>query len=185
MILLEHTKWEPTEQRIGIQAFAKKIGLKIDKILSYTEKPDFSGIKNNDTIIFYDWSCICNSRKDISKYVGQFVKNHIYVYSAQSKYRIDKDCNFDQLNAAFLLFEDIRFRFLSVQNTKVVQKRVRSGRYRGSANQKHVWDGLEQDILSMYDEGKTMYAIGKKLNLTPSSVRRFLISQNKRKPNAK
>ena len=180
MILLEHTKWEPTEQRVGIQAFAKKIGLKIDKILSYTEKPDFSGIKNNDTIIFYDWSCLCNSRKDISKYIEQFVKNHIYVYSAQSKYRIDKDCNFEHLNAAFLLFEDIRFRFLSVQNTKVVQNRVRAGRYRGNANQKHVWDGLEQNILSMYDEGKTMYAIGKKLNLTPSSVRRFLISKNKR-----
>ena len=77
MILLEHTKWKSMEQRVGIQAFAKKIGLKIDKILSYTEKPDFSGIKNNDTIIFYDWNCICNSRKDISKYVEQFVKNHI------------------------------------------------------------------------------------------------------------
>ena len=93
---------------------------------------------------------------------------------------VDKDCNFEHLNAAFLLFEDIRFRFLSVQNTKVVQNRVRAGRYRGNANQKHVWDGLEQNILSMYDEGKTMYAIGKKLNLTPSSVRRFLISKNKR-----
>lgn len=123
-ILLEHTKWEPTEQRVGIQAFAKKIGLKIDKILSYTEKPDFSGIKNNDTIIFYDWNCICNSRKDISKYVEQFVKNHICVYSAQSK-------------------------------------------------------------LSMYEAGNTMYAIGKKLKLTSSSVIRFLISRNKRKPNAK
>lgn len=32
MILPEHTKWEPTEQRVGIQDFAKKIGLKIDKI---------------------------------------------------------------------------------------------------------------------------------------------------------
>ena len=180
MILLEHTKWEPTEQRVGIQAFAKKIGLKIDKILSYMEKPDFSGIKNNDTIIFYDWSCICNSRKDISKYVEQFVKNRIYVYSARSEYCIDKRCNFEYLKYAFLLFEDIRFRFLSVQNTKVVQNRVHAGRYRGSANQKHVWDGYESQILSMYDEGKTMYAIGKKLNLTPSSVRRFLMSQNKR-----
>lgn len=180
MILLGHIKWEPTEQRVGIQNFAKKIGLKVDKFFSYAENADFSGIRNNDTVIFYDWSCICSSRKDINKVVGQLVKNHIYVYSAQSKYRIDKHCNFDQLNAAFLLFEDIRFRFLSVQNTKVVQKRVRSGRYRGSANQKHVWDGLEQDILSMYEAGNTMYAIGKKLKLTSSSVRRFLISQNKR-----
>lgn len=126
MILLGHIKWKPTEQRVGIQNFAKKIGLKVDKFFSYAENADFSDIRNNDTVIFYDWSCICSSRKDINKVVEQLVKNHIYVYSAQSKYRIDKRCNFDQLNAAFLLFEDIRFRFLSVQNTKVVQKRVRS-----------------------------------------------------------
>lgn len=66
MILLEHIKWKPAEQRVGIQNFAKKIGLKIDKILSYTE-------------------------------------------------------------------------------------------------QKHVWDGLEQGILSMYEAGNTIYAIGKKI----------------------
>jgi len=29
MILLGHTKWKPMEQRVGIQAFAKKIGKKI------------------------------------------------------------------------------------------------------------------------------------------------------------
>lgn len=180
MILLGHIKWDQNEQRFGIRAFAKKIGLKVDSFFSYTENVDFSDVRNNDTVIFYDWSCICNSRKDISKFIGQFVKNHIYVYSAQSKYRIDKHCNFEQLNAAFSLFEDIRFRFLSVQNTKVVQSRVRSGRYRGGTNQKHVWDGLEQNILSMYEAGNTMYAIGKKLKLIPSSVRRFLISKNKR-----
>ena len=42
---------------------------------------DFSDIRNNDTVIFYDWSCICSSRKDINKVVEQLVKNHIYVYS--------------------------------------------------------------------------------------------------------
>ena len=180
MILLEHIKWEPTEQRVGIQRFAKKIGLKVDKFLSYTGNADFPDVENNDTVIFYDWSCICNFRKDVSKFIERFIKNHIYVYSVQSKYCIDNHCNFEHLNAAFLLFEDIRFRFLSVQNTKVVQNRVRSGRYRGGRNRKHVWDGLEQNILSMYEAGKTMYAIGKKLRITPSSVRRFLISQNKR-----
>ena len=180
MILLGHIKWDQNEQRFGIRAFAKKIGLKVDSFFLTQKMWIFRTLGIMIQLFFMIGAVICNSRKDISKFIGQFVKNHIYVYSAQSKYRIDKHCNFEQLNAAFSLFEDIRFRFLSVQNTKVVQSRVRSGRYRGGTNQKHVWDGLEQNILSMYEAGNTMYAIGKKLKLIPSSVRRFLISKNKR-----
>ena len=182
MILLEHIKWKPTEQRVGIQAFARKNGLKIDQFLSYFPNPNILNIKSGDTVVFYDWSCICNSRKYLNVFLEHLINKHVCIYSVQSKYNIDENTNFDQLVNAFNFFEDIRFRFLSNQNTKVVQSRIAqgqpAGRHKGSKNKTHVWDEHEAEILLMHADGFSMYAIAKKMNINAPAVRRCLIANN-------
>lgn len=182
MILLEHNLLSQQKQHDGIVAFAEKNGLKIDSFLSYKHMPDLDCINPGDSVVFYAWSCVGETRPQLKKSISYFVENRVNFYSATSEYFVDKTCDFKQLAASFILYEDIRFNFISNKNFEAVQRRIAkgisAGRPKGLKNKKHVWDNYESEILSMYASGDSMYQIARKLNLTDPAVKRCLVANN-------
>lgn len=182
MILLEHNLLSQQKQHDGIVAFAEKNGLKIDSFLSYKHMPDLDFIKPGDSVVFYAWSCVGETRPQLKKSISYFVENRVNFYSATSEYFVDKTCDFKQLAASFILYEDIRFNFISNKNFEAVQRRIAkgisAGRPKGVKNKKHVWDAYESEILSMYAAGASMYQIARNLNLTDPAVKRCLVEFN-------
>lgn len=181
-IFLEHNQLSRQKQRDGITSFAKKKHLKIDSFLSYADMLNLDVIKPGDSVVFYAWSCVGDTRPQLKKTIGYFAENNICFYSATSEYCADKRFDFKQLADAFKLYEDIRFSFISNKSFKAVRHRIEhgipTGRHKGTKNKTHVWDGHESEIISMYANGETMYSISKKLNLSNPSVKRCLVELN-------
>lgn len=181
-IFLEHNLLSQQKQRDGISAFARKNHLKIDFFLSYTDMLNLDVIKPGDSVVFYAWSCIGNTRPQLKKTMNYFVENQICFFSATSEYYADKMFDFKQLANAFKLYEDIRFNFISNKSFEAVRHRIEhgipAGRHKGTKNKTHVWDGHESEIMSMYADGETMYSISKKLNLSNPAVKRCLVAHN-------
>ncbi|MFQ6739120.1 MAG: hypothetical protein ACLRFJ_00405 [Alphaproteobacteria bacterium] len=181
-IFLKHNRLSKQKQHDGINAFARKNNLKIDSFISYADMLNLDVIKPGDSVVFYAWSCIGNTRPQLKKTMNYFVNNKIFFYSATSEYYADKRFNFKQLADAFKLYEDIRFNFISNKSFEAVRHRIEhgipAGRHKGTKNKTHVWDGHESEIVSMYAAGETMYSISKKLNLSNPAVKRCLVELN-------
>lgn len=181
MIFLGHRTDAPTQRR-AIAAFAKKMGLKIDKYLSYDDAPDFATVRPGDSVIFYAWYCVGKTRPQLKRAIGYLLENKIHFYSTLSNFCADTSFDFEQLARAFGLYEDIRFSFISDKNLDAANRRIamgrQSGRHIGTKNKTHVWDDFAPRILSMHRAGVSMYRIAHDLNLTAPAVKRCLVANN-------
>ena len=142
-IFLKHNRLSEQKQHDGINAFARKNNLKIDSFLSYTDMLNLDVIKPGDSVVFYAWSCIGNTRPQLKQTINYFVANKIFFHSATSEYCAGKTFDFKQLAAAFKLYEDIRFNFISNKNFESVKRRIvrgiSAGRRKGTKNKTHVY----------------------------------------------
>lgn len=182
LILLGHTKISTQKQRASILEFATEKHFHIDKFISFEDRPDLSQFKSGDTIICYAWNCLCKKRAFLRVFIKHLLENSIYVYSATSRYCIDKQADIKTIKHAFELYEDIRFNFLSNKSLEGAIVRVQNGhepgRRPGSRNVRHILDGKEKAILKMAANGSSMYAIAKKMKVSAPTIKRFLVSHN-------
>lgn len=182
LILVGHNKVSSQIQRANIIGFATNKHLVIDEFISFKNVPDLSKFKSGDTIICYAWNCLCQTRSFLRTFIQYLLKNNIYLYSTTSNYYIDNLSDVKKFEYAFGLYEDIRFNFLSNKNSVGAITRVKNGhepgRKTGSKNIKHLLDGKEQTVIQMYNDGISMYAIAKKLNVSAPTIKRFLVAQN-------
>lgn len=182
LIFLEHTRLTAQDQRSGILRFAKKFHMVIDKFISFNNNPDILMFNSGDTIICYAWNCLCKEMSFMRMFIQHIIKNNIYLYSATSKYHIAPSMDINTLQYAFSMYEDIRGNFWSRKAIEGASKRIIPGRRTGSKNKNHVLDGKENIILDMHANGYSMYAISKKLKVSAPTIKRFLITQNKKEP---
>lgn len=170
------------EQRDAIANYADKHFLKIDKFIMYNEQPDITLFRRGDSVIFFAWNCICNKRTLLNSIILHFLRNNIRMYSTTCAYCIDDTTDFKQFEYAFNLYESIRFSFLSSKNVSGAKLRVANGhspgRPFGAKNKRHVLDGKEKAILNLYSDGASMYAIAKKMKVSPTTIKRFLRAQS-------
>lgn len=166
------------EQRDAIVRYADKNHLKIEQFIFYNDRPDITLFKSGDSVIFFAWCCICDKRTLLKSLLQHFLKNNIRVYSTTSAYCVDGAIDFKQLEYAFNLYEDIRSNFISNKNRAGAKRRVANGyalgRPQGAKNKRHVLDGKEKQILKMYSNGASMYAIAQKLKVSGPTIKRFL-----------
>lgn len=178
LIFLGHTKLTAQDQRDGILRFAKKHRMQIDEFISFNSNPNMLMFNPGDTVICYAWNCLCKEMPFMRMFVQYLVKNGIYVYSATSKYRITSSMDIDALYYAFSMYEDIRVNFWSRKAVEGASKRIISGRHTGSKNKTHILDGKGKVVWDMYNNGFSMYAIAKKMNVSAPTIKRFLTAQN-------
>ena len=178
LIFLGPTKFSAQEQRDGIVQFAKKHKLTIDEFVSFNTNPNILMFQPGDTIVCYAWGCLCKETQFLRIFIQHLVKNEVCVYSATSKYHIDRDMDIKTLQYAFSMYEDIRTNFWSNKTVESAKKRTVSGRQIGSRNAKHILDGKEKEVWNMYNSGVSMYAISKKMKVSAPTIKRFLTTQN-------
>lgn len=182
LVFLDHTKTSAQIQRNELQRFAKKHNLKINEFISYKDSPNLMRFMQGDTIICYEWNCLCKTRPFLNIFLQYVLKNKICLFSVTSKFNIDQTIDAELLEYTFNLYEDIRFNFLSHKNSEAASKRVENGhapgRPVGSKNSKHALDGKEKVVWDMYNNGFSMYAISKKMKVSAPTIKRFLTTQN-------
>lgn len=180
-IFTKHLKYSAQNQRNGIENFIKKHNLSLDKFVSFDENPDISILKPGDSVICYSWDCLCTERSFLRKIIQFLLKHKIYIYSATSKYCLDKSTDINALAYGVNMYDDIWNTFISYKNILGAKTRVANGKSAGrpigAKNIKHVLDGKENLVLDMYNHGFSMYAIANKLNTSAPTIKRFLVSQ--------
>lgn len=181
LIFLGHAKHCAKKQRDEIAAFAQKQKRVIDKFISFDKAPDISVLRPGDTVFCYSWDCLCSERAILRQMIQHFLKQKTYIYSATSKYCIDKSLDLYALVYGFDMYEDIWSTFISYKNTLGAKTRVKNGhapgRPHGARNYTHILDGKESVVLDMHNKGFSMYAIAKKLQTSAPTIKRFLVSQ--------
>ena len=178
LVFLEHKNISAQDQRSGILKFAKQHKLPIDDFISFNKNPNMLKVNSGDTIVCYEWSCLCKETSFWRLFVQYLIKNEVYLYSATSKYCIDKHMDLKAFHYAIMLYEDIRVNFWSNKTRESAKKRLVSGRQVGSKNKTHILDGKDKVIWGMYSRGVSMYAIAKKMKVSAPTIKRFLTKQN-------
>lgn len=181
-VFFGHLSHAVQKQRRCISAFAKQHKQNIDKFVVFDKNPDISMLKPGDVVICYSWECLCSERAFLRQMIQYLMEHRIYLYSATSKYCIDKAMNWDGLGYGFGMYDDMLNTFASYKSIRGVKTRVANGhapgRRVGAKNLTHVLDGKEQIVLDMHNSGVSMYAIAKKLRVSAPTIRRFLIAHN-------
>lgn len=180
-IFLGNLKHSAQIQRNGIEKFIKKHKLTIDRFISFDKNPDISILQPGDYLVCYSWDCLCTERSFLRQIMQYLFKNKIYVYSATSKYCVDESIDINGLIYGFNMYDEIWNTFISYKNICGAKTRVENGyapgRPVGAKNYSHVLDGKEKQVLNMFSNGSSMYAIAKKMNVSAMTIKRFLVSQ--------
>lgn len=183
LIFLGHAKANVDVQRNKLLGFAKKRNLEIDGFISYEDSPNFTDFLPGDTVICYAWNCLCKKRADLRVFIKYLLENNICLYSATSKYCVDKRADINTIRYAFELYEDIRFNFLSNKSRQAaavgLQNGRPSGRRIGSKNSCHVLDGKTESVFKMYADGVSMNEIARRMSVSAPTIKRILVSNNK------
>lgn len=169
-------------QGAAIRRYGAAHNLGLGKNISYRDISDIAFLKPGDGLIIFAWNYVATDRANMNKFISYLLQNHIRIYSTTSPHCIDSHADFTQFQNAFNLYEDIRFSLASSRSLNGAARRIANGnapgRHRGSKNVRHILDGRESIIRSMYSGGSSIYAIAKKMQVSPPTIKRFLITQS-------
>lgn len=176
-------------QRFEILKFCSKNSIKVDKwieeTISGTLSPEkrelgqlLTNIKEDDLIICSELSRLGRSLFMIMSILNLIMQKGARIWTVKDNYRLGDDIQSKVLAFAFGLSAEIERNLISQRTREALalkkSQNIKLGRPLGSSNKKHLLDGIEFQISTMYKWGMSMNHISKFLGVSRNSIRRCL-----------
>lgn len=177
-------------QRFEILKFCEKNQLKIDEWIEETisgsltpEKRELGTlllkIKENDLIICSELSRLGRSLFMIMSILNLIMQKNARVWTVKDNYRLGDDIQSKVLAFAFGISAEIERNLISQRTKEALAlkkaQNVKLGRPKGSANKKHLLDGLEFQIQTMHKWGMSVNHISKFIGVSRTCVKRIVM----------
>lgn len=186
-------KQDCANQKLGIEAKAAELGIRIDKYIedsgiSGTKEPEeralggmLRRLRPGDVIICSELSRLGRKMFMIMRILEHCMKIGARLYTVKDGYELGDNIQSKVLAFAFGLSAEIERNLIS-QRTKealsALQMRgVKLGRPCGQRNPTHILDGYENLVLDMYAAGVPKREIARKIRVSPPTITRFLVSK--------
>lgn len=176
-------------QRFEILKFCSKNSIKVDKwieeTISGTLSPEkrelgqlLTNIKEDDLIICSELSRLGRSLFMIMSILNLIMQKGARIWTVKDNYRLGDDIQSKVLAFAFGLSAEIERNLISQRTREALalkkSQNIKLGRPLGSSNKKHLLDGIEFQISTMYKWGMSLNHISKFLGVSRNSIRRCL-----------
>ena len=183
-------KQDCDNQKIGVEALAKKIGLTIenwiiDNGVSGTKEPEkrqlgklLKKIKSDDVIICSELSRLGRKLFMVISILEHCMKIGAKVLTVKDGYELGDNVQSKVLAFAFGLVAELEREMIS-KRTKEALQRVKAqggviGRPKGRKNNKHVWTGKEKKICRLLNQGIGKVKIARMTGMSVGSLYSFL-----------
>ena len=187
-------KQDGANQRIGVDALAKKLGLEITKYIddenvSGTKEPEkrelgklLSMLKPGDVLLAGEISRLGRSLFMVMRILEHCMKNDVKVYTAKDGYELGDNIQSKVLAFAFGLSAEIEREMISRRTKEALQKKreegVILGRPVGRKSSKVKLTGKEKAIQTMLDYEFSQVDIAKKMKVNRNTLAKFIKDNN-------
>ena len=186
-------KQDCDNQKIGVEALAEKMGLKIEEWIvddgvSGTKEPKkrklgllLKKIKANDVIICSELSRLGRKLFMVISILEHCMKVGAKVFTVKDGYELGDNVQSKILAFAFGLVAELEREMIS-KRTKEALQRVKAqgrsiGRPKGRKNLKHIWNGKEKKLNSLLKQGVGKTKIARLTGIGVGSVYAFIKQQ--------
>lgn len=185
-------KQECDNQKIGVEALARKLGLPIeswiiDNGVSGTKEPQkrklgklLRKIKTGDIIICSELSRLGRKLFMVIAILEHCMKIGAKVLTAKEGYELGDDVQSKVLAFAFGLVAELEREMISKRTKEALQRRKangkRLGRPFGSRNKKHALDGKENKIAELLNQGLSVVQVAQQLKVSSVTLYAYLKS---------
>lgn len=187
-------KQDGANQRIGVDALAKKLGLEITKYIddenvSGTKEPEkrelgklLSMLQPGDVLLAGEISRLGRSLFMVMRILEHCMKNDVKVYTAKDGYELGDNIQSKVLAFAFGLSAEIEREMISRRTKEALQKKreegVILGRPVGRKSSKVKLTGKEKAIQTMLDYEFSQVDIAKKMKVNRNTLAKFIKDNN-------
>lgn len=176
-------------QRFEIIKFCEKKSLKVDawieETISGTLTPEkrelgtlLSKIKKGDLIICSELSRLGRSLFMIMSILNLLMQKEARIWTVKDNYRLGDDIQSKVLAFAFGLSAEIERNLISQRTREALAlkkaQNIKLGRPKGHLNKKHITDGLERQIQTMYKWGMSVNHIAKFTEFSRTTINRCI-----------
>lgn len=185
-------KQECDNQKIGVEALARKLGLPIeswiiDNGVSGTKEPQkrklgklLRKIKTGDIIICSELSRLGRKLFMVIAILEHCMKIGAKVLTAKEGYELGDNVQSKVLAFAFSLVAELEREMISKRTKEALQRRKangkRLGRPFGSRNKKHALDGKENKIAELLNQGLSVVQVAQQLKVSSVTLYAYLKS---------
>lgn len=185
-------KQECDNQKIGVEALARKLGLPIeswiiDNGVSGTKEPQkrklgklLRKIKTGDIIICSELSRLGRKLFMVISILEHCMKIGAKVLTAKEGYELGDNVQSKVLAFAFGLVAELEREMISKRTKEALQRRKangkRLGRPFGSRNKKHALDGKENKIAELLNQGLSVVQVAQQLKVSSVTLYAYLKS---------
>lgn len=185
-------KQECDNQKIGVEALARKLGLPIeswiiDNGVSGTKEPQkrklgklLRKIKTGDIIICSELSRLGRKLFMVISILEHCMKIGAKVLTAKEGYELGDNVQSKVLAFAFSLVAELEREMISKRTKEALQRRKangkRLGRPFGSRNKKHALDGKENKIAELLNQGLSVVQVAQQLKVSSVTLYAYLKS---------
>ena len=186
-------KQDGDNQRVGVDALAKRLNLTIDEYIddtgvSGTKEPEkrelgklLNKLQPGDVILAGEISRLGRSLFMVMRILEHCMKNGIRVYTAKDGYELGDNIQSKVLAFAFGLAAEIERDMISRRTKEALAKKkadgVVLGRPKGRKSSRVKCTGHAKEILHMMESGMSKTRIAEKLSVNRGTLIRFMNSQ--------
>ena len=187
-------KQDGANQRVGVDALAKKLGLEITKYIddenvSGTKEPEkrelgklLAMLKPGDVLLAGEISRLGRSLFMVMRILEHCMKNDVRVYTAKDGYELGDNIQSKVLAFAFGLSAEIEREMISRRTKEALQKKREEGVILGRPKERKSstvkLTGKEKDIQTMLDYGLPQIQIAKKMKVNRNTLAKFIKDNN-------
>lgn len=187
-IRVSTAKQHPENQMDEIKRYAESSGMQIDKwvVEVVSGKTLVKGrklgrllksMKKGDTLLVTEISRLSRSLTDIMTLMGKCMEKGINIYTTKERYRFDDSINSKVLCFAFGLVAEIERNLISMRTKEALALRRAEGkplgRRKGSCPKMALLRDRSDQILAMYEEGKSDFEIYSMLGVSKATWYKF------------
>lgn len=187
-------KQDGANQRLGVEALAKRMGLTIDEYIddegvSGTKEPEkrelgklLDKLKPGDVLLAGEISRLGRSLFMVMRILEHCMNNGVSVYTAKDGYSLENNIQSKVLAFAFGLSAEIEREMISRRTKEALAKRrmdgVTLGRPVGSKSSHVKLTGHEEEIQRYLDEAQSQIWIADKLGVNRMTLAKFIKDNN-------